>query len=578
MQNFDFDKVTYHRFRDFENEFYIEELIGFDTEAYTSGKPFLFCDSRGRSYKPETFFHELFTSGEKRLDFATWNLKYDAGAVLYCLPLKAKQQLWKDEETTWEGMRFEYLPHKLLRVKLGKMVRNFWDVMPFYGSSLDSAARTYLHDQKDQLPTKKFTHESVRRDMAKITAYCIKDAQLTARLGNYLLKYLQKFKIYPRTLYSTASISFQYFRQNCEYVHVWRFWKKYKELLRFACEAYSGGKFEVTARGSFTGFEYDISSAYGSEIAKLENIQYGFVSYSKKFESRSDYGFMRVRIDNREGKPIPCTYKQGNLNLYPAGVFHSTITKNEYIYLRDHGIPCDIKEGWWIKLDHHERPYEKEVLKLYKIKEEFKTKDKMVSKLAKTMINSFYGKFVQVNEENDGTLSAGIGWNPIYGAIITANMRIRLTELQAKLGKRCIGVHTDSIITTSEMESDFLSDGLGGWTQKEMGEGVIIACGIFQIGSKNANRGFNLSGGHTWKNLLAKAGNRLTVDMRETRVLSWGGQVSRGKDKDINLFTTLKKRLDLSCETKRSWGARTTASDLLKGLEYSAPPIVMESE
>lgn len=576
MQDFDFDKIKYTRYRQFVSKFHITELIGFDTEALSSGKPFLFCDSNGYSYSINYLFEDLFHTKEKRLDYATWNLRYDAGAILYKVPLKVKRALWKDNEAVYGEYRLEYIPHKLLRVKHGGMTRNFWDIAPFYKSSLDAAAKKYLKDSKHKIETKTFTRSYVTKHRETIRRYCIHDAKLTSRLGSYLLRYLEEFAVLPRTLYSTATISFQYFMEHCEYIHVWRFWKKYRDLLRFSCEAYFGGKFEVTARGRFKGYEYDISSAYGSEIAALKNLDYGRVSYSRKFEPRHDYGFLRVIIQNPRGLPIPCTYKRNNLNLYPAGKFETTITKAEYEYLKRHKIPCKILEGWWIKLDHVEYPYAKEVAKLYKIKERFKKTDPMKSQLAKTMINSFYGKFVQVIEENDGTLTAGIGWNPIYGAIITANMRIRLSELQIKLGRKCLGVHTDSILTTCEMPKGFCGNRLGDWTLKEKGKGIIIACGIFQIGSKVTTRGFRISREDDWFSLLKGANNRSTLDLEETKVLSWTGQIARGMDKDINLFTTQRKRLDLNCECKRIWGANTNAKELLTNLEYSAAPLAYE--
>jgi hypothetical protein len=126
------------------------------------------------------------------------------------------------------------------------------------------------------------------------------------------------------------------------------------------------------------------------------------------------------------------------------------------------------------------------------------------------------------------------------------------------------------------MEDSFLGNRLGDWTLKKQGEGVIIACGIFQIGDKSANRGYALKDGHQWIQLLEKMGKRSTLDMEELRVNSWGGQVSRGTDKDINLFTSIRKRMDLNCEKKRVWPYKTNAAKLLHGLEYSVAPWVMD--
>lgn len=571
-----FDEVQYKKYRNFDNGFEIEEFIGFDTEADEHGKPFLFCASSGEFTEGGDCIADLFRHGGRRIDYAVWNLRYDSGNILRPLPLRDRLRLLEDRDIEWRGYQIIYIPHKLLRIKLGRTVRNFWDIMPFYHSSLDAAAQKYLSEKKLVLDTKKFSKAYIQKNRLKLRKYCRHDAVLTKKLADYLLKYLHKFNMHPRTLYSTASISLQYFEQQCGRIDVWRFWQRNRDLLRYAFEAYRGGKFEITSRGSFTGHEYDISAAYGYEISKLKNIRYATVYRRNDYDAGADYGFLRVEIFNPKGVHHGISYKRKNVNIYPAGRWKATITKEEYEYLLRAGIKVKLFDGWYLKLGKIEHPYRAEVMKLYKIKEEYKSKDKMVSTLAKTLVNSLYGKFVQITQQPDKSFHAGTGWNPIYGAIITANIRIRLAELQNRLGNKCVAVHTDSILTTEKMPDDFCGDKIGDWTLKESGEATVIMSGVFQVGDKCANRGFGTKKAPNWRTILEEMGTRSTLKIDQTRVLSWNGQTKLGKDENVNLFLETEKVFDVNKEAKRIWPDRTNGTKLLTRLEHSAPPVVME--
>lgn len=597
MADVPFSKIEYHKKFNAKNKYYIEEFIGLDSEAYDTGEPFIICDSTGREYDLKNIIKELMDLDGERIHFALFNLRYDAGAILYFLPHSVKRELWLNNEVNFEGVIITYIPHKMLRFRRGKTFRTFWDIRPFYNSSLDAASKRYLNKSKQELETKTFSKSYVKKNRERIKKYNIHDSKLTAELGNLLLTYLHKFNIHTAVLYSTASVSLEHFMNKGIYIDVERYFKFNKPLLEFAHKSYYGGKFEITARGRFKGYEYDISSAYGSEIRNLKNIKYGIVHHSKKFLDDMDYGFIDCEIDNSEMKEVPTVLKKGGLNIYPAGKFRSVITSLEYQYLLKIGVKVKYFEGWFIKCSVTEYPYRKEIDRLYEIKEQYVNSDKMFSKLAKTMINALYGKFVQIIEsvrcydENHKEVKrsskkrvvaydqiyfkAGIGWNPIYASYITAAIRIKLCELQNSLGKHCLAVHTDAIITDQKMPDDFTGTGIGTWELAEQGEGVIVSTGIYQLGEKVATRGFVFRDGENWFDVLGKAGTKSHLKLKELRVLSWTQQIARGKDSDINLFSRSYKDLNLNGEMKRIWMKPTNAKRLLTELQYSSPMIAL---
>ena len=576
MNNFDFDKIVYNRPWLKAGTRHIEDVIGIDSETLVSGRPFLFALSNGESFSlhdiPKVFFRHKYRGRH----FVAYNLKFDAGSLLYNLPLKALNELREKNAVIHDGFHYRYIPHKMLRIRSGKNAVTFWDIFGFYGTSLDKASRKYLGRGKLELETKSFSESYVERHIEKLRKYCIRDATLTRELALFLLKTLNKIGLYPNNLYSTASVSFQYFKQETDIVTVWRFWNERRELLRYACESYYGGKVEITSRGKFTGYEYDINSAYAHEISKLVDVSEAKIKYLRKYDSKALYGYYRVYVHNLTGLAHPVVVKRKNMNIYPSGSFHATITQGELEYLYGHGIEVDVHSGFGLYVSRRRYPYKHVVEKLQHIKEYYKTRDVFVSNIAKLCNNSFYGKMCQVIEDYNGDLVAGIGWNPLYSSVITANVRIKVSRIQEELGDSCLAVHTDAVMTTKPIPEKYVGTKLGDFQLKREGAGVIIMCGMYQHGDKSAYRGFRMPAGFSWYDKLGSMGASSKTRLTFREVKSWVKAVAQNKPEDINRFIDEVKELDLNAENKRLWLGRTNARRLLTELEHSLPIVYNE--
>ena len=199
----------------------LSKLRGFDTEAYTDGRPFMFCTSSGDVFVPGDIPDVLFSRKHRDTNFLTYNLKYDSGAILRHLPLPVLDRLRTDGDVIHDGIRYEYILHKMLRISRGKAHVRFWDVVQFYNMSLDRAARKYLGEGKLDPGTKAFTKEYVMKHWDDIAEYCVKDAQLTLKLGLYLIRKLEEYGVTVSNLYSQASVSFAWFSSNGKIVTSW---------------------------------------------------------------------------------------------------------------------------------------------------------------------------------------------------------------------------------------------------------------------------------------------------------------------------------------------------------------------
>jgi hypothetical protein len=577
----DFHRIKY-RYPNLDSKgIEIEYLYGFDTEAFTSGKPFLYTFSDGKIYHEKdieaaTLIMDIFDNF-KGCDCAVYNLKYDSGALLYNLPKDNKIELWKTTFTRFLSLKIEYIPHKALIISKGKQRLRFWDIAQFFHQSLDSAAKKYLGESKIDMETKIFTREYVEKNIKEIRKYCLQDSILTSKLGNFFLKKLEEFGMRCTSLYSGASLSFRYFADNAKIVTSWRFWKYYPEVLKYALDSYEGGKFEITARGSFQGYEYDLCSAYPSEIRNLIDISLCHVVKSSKYQNDSIYGFIRCHIKNK-GFHVPFGIMKNNVRIYPTGEYYLTITKAEYDYAVSIGIEIEIISGFWLFVEDIHYLYRKPVDTIFNLKSKYKNKDAALYNTCKIIANSFYGKLCQVIENYKNEAVAGIGWNPVYASIITANTRIKVCRMQNLLKEKCIAVHTDSIMTLEPIDKKYVSGKLGEFDFVTNGDGILIACGQYEIGDKDAYKGFNPLHADDWIKILNKNLNKSIIEYPVLKVESWIEAVAKGHFNKINLFSKEVKKIDLNADIKRTWLKNIKAKNLLERLEQSLPMIICETK
>ncbi len=523
-------------------------VIGIDTEAYDTGECFMVALSTGETMSPAELFDMIGTRKLRAANLVAYNLKYDSGALLQPLPMSDLDTLRRTNGVMWNGYRITYIPHKLLSIARHKHACNIWDMWSFYHMSLEAAAQLYLGEGKQRVETKTFTPVYVEAHRDTIKSYCVQDAILVQRLAAHIIRQFEAFGIHPRRLYSTAYVSYQYFRAKTVYPTVRRYWDKDRAVLDYAMASYQGGKFEVTEKGIDYYYEYDIVSAYPYEIARLIDIRYARIVHSKSYRKGAIYGFVKIRGTIPTACYSPVVRMRGSVNTYPVGDCARVITAIEYDYLRMRGADISIEAGVWLHSDTDYRPFDRPIKAILARKEQYRAAgDKLGYYTAKILMNSLYGKFVQLIDKGDHW-QAGQSWNPIYAAYITAAVRCRISALQADHPSIC-AVHTDSVISKAPLPYG-KSRELGELAYETEGQGVILGSGVYQIGSKVALRGFGAG-----VNLLQLCSRRYRrVSLPGVHALSWREAAWRGADHErINRFEEAPKYLDVAFDSKRIW-------------------------
>lgn len=508
----------------------------------------MIATSCGDIWKPSEIPGVFFSRRYRGANFVAYNLAYDSGALLQTLSEALLKDLWKTGKTSDPPYKYRSIPKKMLSISRGKNAVHFWDISNFYEGSLEVNAAKYLNEHKLDMETKKFTREYVRDNWSKLSEYCIRDAVLTQRLAEQMIALFERLGVYPQKLFSIAYISYQHFRRRCPYVTVRRFWNNERDVLDYAMRAYNGGKFEVTKKGLGEYYEYDIISAYPFEIRNLVDISWARIVRSKRYRRQAVYGFLDVKLNIPFGVYSPCVVKRSSVNCYPVGEYHRTITKTEYDYLVSQGVDITIQDAVWIHIDNRQFPYRREIDKLVGLKNEYKKSGSELDyHTIKILMNSLYGKFVQLIPGSEHWKARSC-WNPIYGSIITANVRVRMSGLQARYSHIC-AVHTDSVISDNPLP--YRNHGkLGDLILECNGTGLLLGSGVYQIGDKVRCRGF--SSKHSLFDLLstngryAKVPNERPYSWREVAFHNWNAD-------QINRFSDTPKKLDVHFDSKRLW-------------------------
>jgi len=546
----DINNITYNGRRYTDNKRVKKSIvtIGIDTEADTSGKCFIICTSLGDVWTPDDIPRCFFTRKYRGAHFIAYNLKYDESALLQNIPLETLQTLRNTGKCSHDGVNYNFITYKFLSIRHNNNTVTFYDLYNFYGGSLNYNAKKYLNRQKIDIDPKLFTRKYIKAHWAEIAAYCIEDAKICQLLCERLIQTFEHYHVYPKKLYSTAYVSYQFFRENTKYVTVYDLWDKNKDVIDYAMQSYNGGKFEVTAVGEGYYYEYDIVSAYPHEIANLIDITDARIIWSQKYQYSAQYGYILCNMDIPQTVHSPIAWKVKELCIYPVGRLTKVITKKEYEYLISVG--CDIKiiKACWIYVKKISYPYKKIMEMLVKEKQKYKTdKSSLEYHTVKILMNSIYGKMVQLIPKGKKWVASSC-WNPLYGSVITANTRIKVSKMQQTYPD-VVAVHTDSIITLCPHNIP-VTDKMGDFSYDSEGDGIILGCGVYQIGQTSKIRGFQ-----TKIPLLQLCNTQSdTITLDQLHVPSWREVAWRGYNTDrINQFETVPKSLTLSFDAKRLW-------------------------
>ena len=573
-----------------------KENMGIDTETY-KGYAKLICDNEGNYKFLDSFDDVLQFLTQKRFEQKfNWffNIRFDFEALIKYLDYGELVELYNESTLQYnEHFSIDYIPSKFFSINFNHKNFHFYDMHNFLEMSLNKASETFLNDKKmsdivdsAQLNLNSDYWEQNRENIIK---YCIKDAELTKRLADYFWNIIyERLNFNPKRPMSKGKLSEEYFLQICNIPTINGI--DYK-VLKTAYNSFYGGHFEILKRGYFDHvYTYDIKSAYPAEIAALIDYSKGKWEKVKKIDENAHSGFYSCRIEAMEEYFSPFKQKLGNekvgLNIYPNGRFKQYLTKEEILFYESRFPNSSIKIDFGYEFTPKELayPFKSEIERLYSWKD--KETDADIKYCVKIIMNSLYGKFIQVSGKMNET---GRLFNPIYAAKITAGARIKILDLALQNPDSIISFSTDSVSSTKPLK---VTDNpkLGDFAKDFEGEGVFIMSDVYNLWNTETNkvksklRGFALAKTKDLeekevylKDILSNL-NSDKYEYSTNRPYHLGECLLHCKKRrveDLNIFGEQKKTIDINGDTKRVWEKDfKTGKDCLKEAHDSLPLVI----
>jgi len=422
------------------------KINGLDTET-DKGKPFLlgfYLHNGKKGYnivRSLSDILEILTSKKYQNGINLfYNLTYDAEGILKYFPkseiikiyFKHNVELIKQKDgsyefidlTKYEGKRgdFEdnrncyritYIPSKFLRIKHGHETYNYYDLLQYYNTSLDKAGSKYLKLKKlkvnrELISKERFFKDKEFRDL--MIKYVIRDSEICQKLGDLLFQNI--YTVYnSKKFISSASIAEDYITHHVN-IHLP---KLNREIINAFLSSYHGGRFEILKRGSIPNAkEYDISSAYGKEMAEMPMLTKNCMVI-KVYRENYDclYGTYNIDVkipNNLYVSPLPFFDKKDNLLKFPTGTFKNYwVDKVELDYLRQQRFKYKLNYGYEIHDDNAEKLLKPIMENAYRKKQYYKSiGDDIKANSYKTITNACYD-----NKTELLTIGGWKKWNEI---------------------------------------------------------------------------------------------------------------------------------------------------------------------
>jgi hypothetical protein len=561
------------------------KMFGFDTETPMGNLKVI---ATNEEYAEVETFEEVLdfiTQKKYRASFFfLFNLSFD---VNHILKLTGNRELLKELYTNKdpEGVRYDadttlkYINRKLFKVCRKKHCVTFIDIATFYkGMSLNNAAKKYFGVAKDPIDGKKLGGERgyYETHRKEVLEYCQKDALLTLKLAQRMKDLIEnckmpKGKLSFRSPISSAKVAEIYVHDNYKYPKIPR---GAVELFHYAAnKAYHGGLFETFQRGVFEKklYQYDINSAYPSEMQKLPHFANGrFEKVTKPDSGELGWYFCKFNSEwipfNDFSKPYHVEFCYGSLTncedklinpkrkVYPVGERFAWITKIEFEWLVKHKFPVTFIGGfeWFQKTSKYESPFAW-IPEVYTYRQKIKDLGDPSEYALKIVLNGIYGKTAQF-KKGMGRLT-----NFFYASYITAGTRLQVANVSYAYVRNLIEIATDSVLLDRKISLP-ISKKLGEWSLDEYRRGVLIGSGIHQFYDKEGfhTHARGLTDNPKWdmEKAMWEYKDNQYVWFTKPRPIQLGEMLMHTKAlkfKDLGVFIDVSKKLSCNTDKKRKW-------------------------
>lgn len=408
---------------------------------------------------------------------------------------------------------------------------------------------------------------------------------------------------------SSATISEYYFRSNNIIVP-----KLTPNIYKDFMRSYYGGRFENMKKGYLKGVSiYDIKSAYPFAMADMPILSKApIIKTTYSLHEEALYGAYCIDVDIPQEDYISPLPVRENLLYFPDGAFKNYwVDKLTLQTLLDNNYDITLHNAVEVYDDKVDYRLHDLIIKLFNIKEDKKNQPEVVRLAAKIILNSLYGKFIQLIDDTGLELvqdmleldsisprelfnianryykrvhtcnfKTGKLYAPQYASFITSHTRNYLYNTAKRVGfNKIIGFHTDSIML---LGSKLINTGhnLGDWeleSLKNIAKGekdipvedaelYLLKSGFYQV-KKGESTKLRARGIGSTENLLQK---EFTVKRRLGL-----RQAIKKNFEQMNVISEQVIENNMDSDAKRLWDDSINIEEVINGKMIDSMPRVI---
>lgn len=346
------------------------------------------------------------------------------------------------------------------------------------------------------------------------------------------------------------------------------------KVVNMAYTSVKGNWLEAWYKGYWPeAYDYDISGAYPSELAKLLDIRRGKWVTSPRPPGAAVYGFAYGSITtSREFHPFLFRDKNNrniDLTITPAGTWPDTLPIEKIRLIKEYpdlGKWAPELGWWWIPQGPQFELFKGPVNFLWNKRP---AAPGVGREVVKQTLSGIWGKMLETHINSGGYMKFGNYFNPIYGSIVENAIQVK--DVRVCLENNIIPLHiaVDGLITDRELKLD-TGAGMGQWRLSHKGQCIIASAGIVAFEGKPGAEAFSLT--FDWLyDAIKKNPRKREYKMTKYSPLTLARALNTGWDR-LGEIEEVTRSIYIKEDSKRMWmDTPKNGGDLLKRTFISAP-------
>ena len=320
-------------------------------------------------------------------------------------------------------------------------------------------------------------------------------------------------------------------------------------------------------------YDYDLCSAYASELAKMPDIRQGTWLKGKAKPHNAILGFLKGKVVvNHSLSPIMYEKAATESDKYytPTGSWPCYMTQAEADFIKVNDIGhFELKEGWWfVPAEYVSLPFAPVMEYLHEQKE---AATGLAKDAYKRIMTGCYGKCLESWTDRFGPL-----FNPVWGAMAETNTRLKVAQFcldALAIGRNPLHVAVDGVLLDYPMPvNPYLGPGLGDWKLSGQAPLIIVSSGILGFGkSKQEADSFALDYDKL-KSLFIANPEASEYKLQRPSIVSIPIALQQNRWNELGDVYDLERTIDVTAEQKRYYDKKPKCGqELLNGVYDSEP-------